>query len=209
MDSNLFWCIIGIIGGAIFSLLISLFFYYKSLNRKRLTYDIKTFCIISDKINQIKGLEVKYNSNEIENLFSSTITIRNIGNSIIEETDFASSHPLLLSTTGRFFADNSNNIELVNYTKGNKISLDLGIDLNKKICNQIQINFDFLPQKGTFRFSIFHTEDISFNGILKDGTILVASDAAKRKKFIRTLIDFILPVIAAILGYFLMTIFEK
>ena len=83
MNSNLFWCIVGIIGGAIFSLLISLFFYFKGLNKKRLTYDIKTFCIISDKINQINGLDVKYNSTEIENLYSSTVTIKNIGNSKI------------------------------------------------------------------------------------------------------------------------------
>lgn len=198
-NSSILWGIIGLVGGGI----ISSFFYFKSLKRKRLTYDIKTFSIVSGKINQIKGLEVKYNSTEIENLFSSTITIRNIGNSIIEENDFASLHPLLLSTNGRFFADESTNIELVNHAKGNKISIGLGIDSSKKICNQIQINFDFLPKKGSFCFSIFHTEDISFDGILKDGSILIASDVAKRKKIIRTLIDFIMPVIAAVIGYYL------
>ena len=65
MNSNLFWCIIGIIGGIIPSALVSYFFYKKGLNRKRLAYNIKTFCIISDKINQIKGLEVKYTSKEM------------------------------------------------------------------------------------------------------------------------------------------------
>lgn len=34
MDSNLFWCIVGIIGGAIFSLFISLFFYLIGKKKK-------------------------------------------------------------------------------------------------------------------------------------------------------------------------------
>lgn len=102
MNSNLFWCIAGILGGAIVSFFISYVFYFKGLTRKRLTYDIKTFSIVSNKINQIKGLEVKYNSTEIENLYSSTITIKNIGNSIVKEQDLVPSCPISLSTSGQF-----------------------------------------------------------------------------------------------------------
>lgn len=60
MDSNLFWCILGIIGGAIVSFIISLSFYRFGLKKKRLSYEINTSCLISNNINQISGLKVKY-----------------------------------------------------------------------------------------------------------------------------------------------------
>lgn len=74
MNSNLFWYIIGIMYGTITSGLISLFFYFKGLKKKHLAYNIKIICIISDKVSQINGL--KYYYNEINNLYSSTITIK-------------------------------------------------------------------------------------------------------------------------------------
>lgn len=53
MNSNLFWCIIGIAGGAVASFFISYIFYFKGLTKKRLTYDIKTFfyCFKQNKPN--------------------------------------------------------------------------------------------------------------------------------------------------------------
>lgn len=171
MDSNLFWCIIGIVGGAVFSLLISLFFYFKGLNRKRITYNIKTFCIISNKINQVKGLEVKYNYKNIEDLFSSTITIRNIGNSIIEKDDFAPSYPLSICTNGHFIADDSNGVELLPLNHANNVFPILNTDNN--LCNRITIIFDYISKEEEITCHFFHTkDDILLDGILKDGKII-------------------------------------
>lgn len=182
MNSNLFWCIVGIIGGAIFSLLISLFFYFKGLNKKRLTYDIKTFCIISDKINQIIGLDVKYNSTEIENLYSSTVTIKNIGNSIIEKDDFAPSCPISISTDGKFLVDESNGMNLFPLNKANNVYPLFETNSDNTKNNKITIAFDYISKKEELTCSLFHTGNISFTGVLKDGKIISPDENRARKK---------------------------
>ena len=111
MNSNLFWCIIGIIGGAIVSFIISLLFYFLGIKKKRLSYEINTICLISNNINQVKGLKVKYKSNKIDNLYSSKITIKNIGNVSIEKQDLATNYPLSISTNGQFLLNKSNGID--------------------------------------------------------------------------------------------------
>ena len=175
MDSNLFWCIIGIIGGAIVSFIISLLFYFIGLKRKRLIYDVKTFNLISDKINQINGLEVTYDSKEINNLYSSTITIKNIGNSIIEKQDFAPSCPLSISTDGKFLVDQSNSMSLFPLNKTNSVCPLFDIDDNN-VCNHIIISFDYISKKEELTCSVFHTGNISFNGVLKEGKIFNNND---------------------------------
>ncbi len=170
MDSNLFWCVAGIIGGAIFSLIISYLFYLKGQNRKRLTYEIQTFCIISNKINQIQELEVKYNSSEIDNLYYSTITIKNIGNSIVKEQDLIPSCPISILTSGQFLNDEPYRIESL---PANKIThYRLSPCEIEGACNCIEFNFDYIPKKAVITFSLFHTGDITLNGNLMDGEMI-------------------------------------
>lgn len=206
MDSNLFWCIIGIIGGAIFSLLISLLFYYVGLKRKRLTYNIKTFCIISNKINQINGLEVKYNSNVIDNLYSSTITIKNIGNSIIEKQDFAPLCPLSVLTNGKFLVDESNGINLFPLNKANNVYPLFEINEDNGACNRFVIAFDYISKKEELTCSIFHTGEISVKGELKDGKFLNEEDTIanvkSKMRFLFAFLAFLLSLISSILTLF-------
>lgn len=67
MDSNLFWCIVGIIGGAISSFLISLFFYLKGFkNKKILLSEVYSFIPIVKEIlflmaHAFLGVDVKTN----------------------------------------------------------------------------------------------------------------------------------------------------
>lgn len=169
--SNLYWCIAGIIGGAIFSFIISALFFFAGLQRKRMSYEVNTFCIVSNKIAKIEGLEVKYHSKEIDNLFASTITIKNIGNSIIESSDFSPSYPLSISTTGKFLIDTSNGMQLRSSNKANNIYPKFEVD-DEYTCNRIFIVFDYIPKHEQLTCSFFHTGEIAVKGVLKDGKIL-------------------------------------
>lgn len=185
MDSNLFWCIISIIGGAILGFITSLLFYYLGIKRKNLIYDVKTFCLISDKINQIDGLKITYNSNEISDLYSSTIIIKNIGNSIIEEQDLAPSCPLSISTDGKFLVDQSNGMSLFPLNKATNIHPVFTVNENN-ICNHIVISFDYIPKKEELTCSVLHTGKISFDGFLKEGKIIDNnSDIVKYHKVVK------------------------
>lgn len=180
MNANLFWCIAGIIGGAIASFIISYFFYFRSLTRKCLTYDIKTLCIVSDTINQINGLEVKYNSNNIENLYSSKVTIKNIGNSVIQEQDVAPLCPISITTSGEFLSSEK---EAIKSHPTNKISnYNLSFYNNEKINNYVKFNFDYIPKKAIVTFSLFHTGNIMFNGDLIEGKIITPAQYQRNPK---------------------------
>lgn len=170
MNSNLFWCVMGIIGSTVFSLIISLLFYLKSKKRKRLTYEIKTTSIISNKIQQVKGLEVKYKSSEIENLYCSTITIKNIGNSIVKKQDLVPSCPIHILTSGQFLNAEPYCIEASPQDRTTAYSLsEQEID---GICKYIEFVFDYIPQKAIITYSLFHTGKIKFEGDLMDGKII-------------------------------------
>lgn len=181
MNSNLFWCIIGIAGGAVFSLIISLVFFLVGLKRKKLNYNIQTFCLVSKKINQIKGLEVKYNSKEIENLYSSTITIKNVGNSVIEKQDVSPSCPFSISTNGVFLLNNINDANLYSSNKTNHVFTSFNVDESNNETRHIILNFEYIAKKEEWTYTILHTGDITFNGVLKDGKI---SNIAKKEFFI-------------------------
>lgn len=181
MNSNLFWCIIGIAGGAVFSLIISLVFFLVGLKRKKLNYNIQTFCLVSKKINQIKGLEVKYNSKEIENLYSSTITIKNVGNSVIEKQDVSPSRPFSISTNGVFLLNNINDANLYSSNKTNHVFTSFNVDESNNETRHIILNFEYIAKKEEWTYTILHTGDITFNGVLKDGKI---SNIAKKEFFI-------------------------
>lgn len=177
MNTNLFWCVLGIIGGAVFSFLISLIFHFISMKRKRLNYSIHTFCIVSNKINQIKGLEVKYNSKEIENLYSSTITIKNVGNSIIEKQDVSPSCPFSIYTNGIFLLNEINDTSILSSNKTNNINTSFYSDKHNNECSNILFNFEYIAKKEIWTYTVLHTGDISFAGALKDGKIIRVTDS--------------------------------
>ena len=201
MNSNLFWCIAGIVGGAIASTLISLFFHFKETAKNRLTYEIDTSHIMSDKINQIVGLEVKYNSNNINNIYSSLITIDNIGNSVIRKHDIVPSCPISISTSGQFLK--TKNQYISSYPANKIANYNLLFEENNGEYNTVRLDFDYIPKKATIRFSLFHTGVISFNGDLIDGNIITPTENRKRE-----IIKFILQIILGsvsgfIIGYIL------
>lgn len=207
MNSNLFWCVVGIIGGAIVSFIISLLFYFLGIKKKRLSYEINTICLISNNINQVKGLKVKYKSNKINNLYSSKITIKNIGNVNIEKQDLATNCPLSISTNGQFLLNKSNEIDFYPIHKANNITPIIEFDNSSNLCNHIIINFDYISRNDEFTCSIFHTGDISFDGILKEGEIISYKDALRRRKTIMRVLDFIIPIIVSVLSIFLTSYF--
>lgn len=201
MNPNLFWCIVGTIGGAIVGCIINLFFYIIGLTRKRIAYDIKTMSIVSNKVNQINGLEVKYYSIEIDNLYSSIITIKNMGNSIIKEGDFAPSCPLSILTSGQFLNAKIEKIQLNKKTEQKQLNKNPNFNLELKgdgsIFNKLQVHFDYIPKEASITFSAFHTGEIHFIGDLMEGKIVTLAEPQQRKKITKILAN-ILSIIVCI-----------
>lgn len=197
--SNLFWCVIG----AVISFLISLLFFYIGSKRKHLSYNIKTSSLVSNKINQISGLEIKYHSNDIKNLYYSTITIKNIGNSIIEKSDFSSPYPIVFLTSGQFLVDISKQNVISPKIKQSLISYKGASTNNTDKCNILTINFEYLSKKQELNFTVFHTENIKFCSIIKDGKIVNEAKINSRKKRFSNIINQVPFILYFVLGFIL------
>ena len=202
MDSNLFWCIVGIAGGAVFSFIISFIFYLIGKTRKYILYTHKTFCLVSDTVEDIDFLDVKYNNRRIYSLYLSTVEIRNAGNSIIEKNDFPESDPLSVHSSE--FAISNSDLENRTYIDGNNNvnwSFKLPADHN---LSELIIDFDYIPKRGKICFHVLHTADeIYIRGSLKDG-ILRADLFTRKEKILLTIGIFA----AFIMGIFWDTLFN-
>lgn len=166
-NSSALWGIIGLIGGFI----ISYFFYSKGIKRKCLIYDITTTAIVSENVTHIKELSIKYQNNPIHNLYISTISIRNAGNTVMEPDDFAPAAQLSLATNGEFLTASDNEIKLIPENSYNKISL-LMDNTEENICKKAQIEFDYISKKDIILCTMFHTTpSLHITGKLKEGDI--------------------------------------
>ena len=196
MAGNLFWCIMGIAGSAI----ISLIFYLLGLKRKTLVYNLTTTTLISNNTSQLENLKIKYNKNKISTLYSSIIEIQNIGNTIIEKTDFLPSNPLAITTNGEFILDKNGKIKQ-DKESSNNISFILDDDCQSSL-KRAFISFDYIPKKETINLFVFHTEPIQISGKLKDGKMSPQNTNSNINIFIIvTIIGAVASILGCLVGY--------
>ena len=164
---SLFWCIIGIAGGAIVTIINN--------KRKRLTRKMFTVNLISEKVSTINGLEIKYNSQSIKNLYSSTIQIKNTGNATINNVDIPKKRPLSIYTDGIFIIDKLN-MQLPNPNNENDIHVTF--DKNEKgTSSSAIIDFEFLSPRQIITITLLHTGTISLGKwMVKDGKVLESNE---------------------------------
>lgn len=199
-NSSALWGIIGLFGG----FAISSFFYFISIKRKSLIYDITTTILVSKNATQIKNLNITYNNKPIKNLYTSTIKIKNNSNSIIEPNDFAPSVPLSLTTNGEFFASSDTGVRLFSKNTDNNVYPLFEVDENN-ICKRLIIHFDYISKKETISCTVFHTGALDIKGKLKEGKIKNSEDVNKiyylRYNVISTIIA-IITIISSLLIIF-------
>lgn len=201
MMESLFWCIVGIAGSAF----VSFIFYLLGLKRKTLVYNLTTTTLISKNNSQLENLKIKYNKNKINTLYSSQIEIQNIGNTIIEKTDFSASCPLAITTNGEFILDKDGKIKQ-DRESSNNISFVLDENNSQNTLKRAFISFDYIPKKESISLFVFHTEPIHISGKLKDGKISSQSNSSKintniNPAIISAIIGAIATIFAALIGY--------
>lgn len=173
-NSSILWGIIGLIGGA----LTSLFFYSIGKKRKKISYYITTTTLVSCNATQINDLNIQYKEKPIQDLYTSTITFRNIGNCIIETSDFALSAPLSLITDGEFLINRDLDTQMTTKDAPNQVSLHM--EMADGACKKSIIQFDYIPKKERMSFNVFHTGEIQVSGQLKDGKIINITGAMEK-----------------------------
>lgn len=153
MNSNLFWCIIGIIGGA----LVSLLYFLLGLERKILKVSLDSF-------------ELNINNKKY---YFSDIQICNKGNTIIDKNDFNPLSPFSFA----FRDENGNILCKENIIENNqkwkyKFSISRDDICRSSFLKEIHLIYDYFSKKDVIHLYIFHTSILFIIGELKQGKII-------------------------------------
>lgn len=187
-NSSILWGIIGLIGG----FLISLLFFILSKKKRKISYSISTTPIIVKKITKISDLVITYKNKSIDNLSTSHIRIKNIGNDTLNPTDFPELNKLSITTDGIFLVNSISELEI---TKSNKFMKVTSLLISPQI---IEFSFDYFDPKNEFSFSIFHTGSIEVCGSIKNGKIINDTQIEKFNRY-KQKIEKIIPILIMLL----------
>lgn len=75
LNSNLFWCVMGILGSAI----VGFIFHKIAINNKKIIYTLSSKKLITNNLSEINGLNITYQNSPIKDLTTTTINIKSIG----------------------------------------------------------------------------------------------------------------------------------
>lgn len=165
-NSNLFWCIMGIIGGAISSFLISLYFYLKSFKNKKILYSsMYSFSTYLPRTLYVMTcLQFDIDINKYSSIARFKIKIN--GKSSIEANNFTTSSPFRIhfNYEGKIVTNNIQ-IKIIPSNPENIISYTVND-------NDILINFECLGKGETILIYILFSDGVPvLKGYLKDGKI--------------------------------------
>lgn len=160
---NAFWCIVGIVGGAIASFIISLFFFVIGRKKQLLEYQIISVDLVTKEMSGVPGMKITLNEQIVECLTSSTVKFINSGNRPILPKDFASLGQLSIAVEGHIF-DSDDGYQIVSDNPISRPSITM-------VNNRAYISFDFIKKKQSFSITILHTGKISVLGELISGEI--------------------------------------
>lgn len=165
---NINWQTILSISGIILTIffgILSYVFYRKGIKKKKLLITSNSTILVSEDLSNYNGLQISYNNEEVKTLTSTSITIRNIGNDVIENTDITPSDPIVITTTNKFLSINGEEYKV---TSSNK---KITTSLQKIDDSKLQLSFDFLNPKNELSITLLHNGNILVNGDLKNGNV--------------------------------------
>ncbi len=134
--------------GTILGVLLTIYYYYRSNQNKRLVYKIETVEVITNKIKQIKSFHIFWENTEVSDLSISNIYLWNGGNKAIQPNDFPPLDNLRIHIEK---GCTLYKIEIVKSTDSNS-----NFVLQQSNNNQILLNFDVIEPNEGLHIRIYH-----------------------------------------------------
>lgn len=178
---NAYWQTILSISGIILTIffgILSYVFYRKGIKKKKLSITSNSTILVSKDLSNYNGLQISYNNEEIKTLTNTSITIRNIGNDVIEDNDITPSDPIIISTTNKFLSTNGEEYKVTSSNK--KVSTSV----QKIDDSKLQLSFDFLNPNNELSITLLHNGKISVNGDLKNGYVDKVSNNDLKNEYV-------------------------
>jgi len=177
---------------AIFGIISTIYFYFKSKKQKKAVFSLWTTNIISPKVKSHGDIQVTYCDKHVENLSVTKIGFWNNGNDVINEIDQAPTDKLRIEIDEKF---NILNAEIIFQSKSTN-----NVKLNKHD-KKILIDFDYFDSNQGFIVKIIHTglksSNLKLRGTIKGGKEISKIDDSNLGHIQLSTLFFTLPL----LGY--------
>jgi hypothetical protein len=161
MQTDIIGVTIGILG-IVIGIVVSYYFYKKSVRIKEPVYSIKSNNVISGSQSKYERLRVLYEDTEIENFTVSKILFFNQGSETITRQDIETSSPLRISCKNCDFLD-------ISTLQVNKPSNNF--DILQEATERVLISFEYLDKNQGGVIQVIHTglssEDLEVYGDIK------------------------------------------
>ena len=135
---------------AVISIAISIILYLKNKRQKKPCYYFKQVDLIKNSLSEIRGIEIKYNDNPIQNLTMTRLVLYNKGNDTINKDDVAPKDPLRIMVGDECKILSS---EIV-YSQKEANNFSLRFDADN---NQVLIDFDYFHRNEGIIVQLYHT----------------------------------------------------
>jgi hypothetical protein len=132
--------------------LLAIIFYFFPSNLKNIQYSIQNYTLFKDYVQQVDGMQISINGENVKNLTVSNIVIWNSGHSIIEYEDIPAKNPLCIK-----LLTNESKIISAKILHQTNIGNDSQITIRED--NFLQIGFEYLDKNDGFVLQIIHTEN--------------------------------------------------
>lgn len=168
----------------IIGVLVTVFFYYKSIRSKQLKYVIKSNNLIKDHSSVLSDLSIRYKDEKVKDLTATRLMFWNSGKVTIDGNDNTSAKPLSLKV--------DENIKVLEASLLGENNAAAQIKLVKESEDSLRIEFDYLDSMDGAIINLIHT-GIDSNGILLRGKVkgvkkIVQSSIPKAPNVIRLFI---------------------
>ena len=187
---------------ALLGVVATLITYWKSIVKKKPTYDKINYNLINESITTLEKLEVKYNENEIKNFSTGTISFYNSGKGVIRKEDIAPLDKLRIELSDEYEILNA---EII--FESNKVNnCSILMENNKNLI----ISFDFLDENQGLVVKFYHTgkniADFNIKGTIIGANKMIHIDQRYTQNKMLRLIDKSrkIPVFSALIIPFLM-----
>ena len=182
-SSNLFWTIIGVLGGGVVSLVITLVVQRLS-SKKFISYEITT---ISVNINDKKDNYLYINEKPVNASYISVVKISTRNNGMITAADFFPDRQLTLidsDAPGKIHAIRNGSFLNTNmsYRDWREKRNGVPIRMEQLSDDKALLEYDYIEKKRPLELIVFHEARLRVEGKLRDGVIKEKSGLIKKLK---------------------------
>jgi hypothetical protein len=171
-NTNLFWTLIGVVGGGVLSLVITLVVQRFS-NRKLIYYEITTIRYYSSDKNDTF---FSFKGALVDSMHISVVKISTRSNGIIRIKDFVPDQPLVLTdidAPGKIYTIKNGSF-VNNYSRyfdRHKTYSNAQLAITQVSKDKAILEFDYIEKKRPLEFLVFHDAKLRVEGKLIDGVI--------------------------------------